>query len=60
MLILRILGLLNVLTIGVSLMSWAFTRDARYVQFAWRVAKAALVIALAVMALLAAERLIVL
>ncbi len=59
MLILRLLGILTVLTIGASVLAWVFSRDSRYLKFAWRVAQGALVIALTVMGLLAAERLMV-
>ena len=60
MLLLRIVAILAVLAIGSSVLAWVVTRDRRYLQFAWRVAKGSLIVALAVMALFAAERLIVL
>ena len=53
MLLLRIVGILLAITIGSSLVAWLFTRDRR-------VAKAALFFALLVLALMAAERLIIL
>ena len=60
MLILRLLGILTVLTIGASVLAWVFSRDTRYLKFAWRVAQGALVIALTIMGLLAAERIMLL
>jgi hypothetical protein len=60
MLILRIVAILAMFALGASVLAWIVTRDSRYLQLAWRIAKGALLIALAVMALFAAERLIVL
>ncbi|MCK9991018.1 MAG: hypothetical protein RugAbin2_02032 [Rugosibacter sp.] len=43
-----------------SLFAWALTRNGKYLQFAGRVAKGALFLVLAILALLAAERLLIL
>ena len=60
MLLLRIVGILTAITIGSSIVAWLFTRDRRYLVLSARVAKGALVFSLAVLVLMAAERLIIL
>jgi hypothetical protein len=60
MLLLRIVGLLTAIVIGSSLLTYLLTSDRRYLRFAGRVAKYALIFVLVVLVLLAAERLIVL
>jgi hypothetical protein len=60
MLLLRLLAILAAFAIGASVLGWIFTRDRRYLTFAVRVGKGSLIIALGIMALLGAERLIVL
>ena len=60
MLLLRVIAILAVLGIGSSIAAWIVTRQERYLVLAWRIGKGALVIALMLMALLAAERIIVL
>jgi hypothetical protein len=60
MLILRIIAILAVLGIGSSIAAWMLTREMRYLALAWRIGKAALIVALMLMAVLAAERIIVL
>lgn len=60
MLLLRIVGILTAITIGSSIVAWLFTRDRRYLVLSGRVAKGALIFALAVLVLMAAERLIIL
>lgn len=60
MLLLRIVGILLAITIGSSLVAWLFTRDRRYLVLSARVTKAALVFALVVLVLMAAERLLIL
>ncbi len=60
MLLLRIVGILTAITIGSSLVAWLFTRDRRYLALSVRVAKVALIFVLLVLALMAAERLIIL
>jgi len=59
MLLLRIVGLLAVIAIGAGILAYLFTRDRRYLGLSWRIAKYSLVLALALFALLAFERLIV-
>lgn len=58
MLILRIAAYLVVAGIGVSLVLFVFTRDRRYLLLAGRLAKWAVVFALAVFALLILERVV--
>ena len=60
MLLLRIVGILTAIIIGSGLVAWLFTRDRRYLVLSGRVAKAALIFVLLVLALMAAERLIIL
>lgn len=60
MFLLRVIAILAVLGIGSSIAAWIVTRQERYLVLAWRIGKGALVIALMLMALLAAERIIVL
>ena len=60
MLLLRIIGVLTVITIGSGIVAWLFTRDRRYLLLSGRVAKWALIFALVVLVLMAAERLIIL
>ncbi len=60
MLILRIVGVLAVIAIGAGILAFLFTRDRRYLGFAWRVGKYALIFALIVLSLFFLERVIVL
>jgi hypothetical protein len=59
MLLLRVAGILAAITIGSGILAWLFTRERRYLILSYRVAKGALVFALMVLALMMAERLIV-
>ncbi|MDP1653296.1 MAG: hypothetical protein Q8L56_11295 [Rhodocyclaceae bacterium] len=59
MLLLRIVGILAAIAIGAGIVAFLFTRDRRYLSLSWRVAKYALIFALALFALLAVERLMV-
>lgn len=59
MLLLRIVGILAAIAIGAGIVAYLFTRDRKYLGFAWRITKYALIFALALFALLAFERLIV-
>ncbi|MCX7163744.1 MAG: hypothetical protein WCI19_10285 [Betaproteobacteria bacterium] len=52
--------MLTAIIIGSGLVAWLVTRDRRYLALSGRVAKAALVFSLAVLVLMAAERLIIL
>jgi len=60
MLLLRIIGILVAITVGSSVIAWLFTRDSRYLVLAGRVSKGALFVALVILVLMAAERLIIL
>ena len=59
MLILRLIGIFALMAIGVSLALYVYTRQRRYLQFAWRVFTAAVMFVLLLMAFYAAERLLV-
>ena len=59
MLLLRVVGILAAIAIGVGIVAYLFTRERKYLGFSWRVAKYALILALLLFALLAFERLIV-
>ena len=60
MFLLRIIGILTLITIGSGIVAWLVTRDRRYLVLSGRVAKWALVFTLVVLLLMAAERLIIL
>jgi len=60
MLFLRVIGILTAITIGSSVLAWLLTHDRRYLTLAGRVTKGALIVALTILALTAAERLIIL
>lgn len=60
MLLLRVLGVLVVITIGAGIVAFLFTRDRRYLRLAWAVAKYAALFLLLVLALMFLERVIVL
>ncbi len=60
MLLLRIIGILTVIAIGSGIVAWIFTGDKTYLKLAFRIAKGALLFALALLVLMAAERLIIL
>ena len=60
MLLLRIVGILTAITIGSAILAWLVTRDRRYLILSGRVAVGALIFSLAVLVLMAAERLIIL
>lgn len=59
MLLLRLVGLLALITIGVSLALYAYSRQRRFLQFAWRVFLGTLAFAMLLIAFYAAERLLV-
>ncbi len=59
MLLLRIVGILAVIAIGTGILAYLFTGQRRYLSLSWRIAKYALIFTLALFALLAFERLIV-
>jgi hypothetical protein len=58
-LLLRLLAVLAVATIGVSALGYLFTGDRRYLGFAWRVTKLAILAAVLVLLLFAVERVFV-
>ncbi|MCX8087302.1 MAG: hypothetical protein N3C63_10455 [Rhodocyclaceae bacterium] len=59
MLLLRVVGILTAIAIGVGILTWLITGERKYLSFAGRIAKWALIAALAIFALLVAERLLV-
>ncbi len=56
MLLLRLVGILALVAIGVSFALYAVSRDRRYLRFAWRVFLGTLVFAVLLMLFYAAER----
>lgn len=60
MLLLRIVGMLAALAIGSGVVAWLVTRDVRYLKVSWRIAQGALLFLLAVLGLMALERVIAL
>ncbi|HSD55185.1 MAG TPA: hypothetical protein VLC47_13530 [Burkholderiales bacterium] len=56
MLAFRILAVLVILLVGGALVTFLFTRDRRFLRFAWRVLKYGLVVAAVVLVLFALER----
>ncbi len=58
MLVLRLIGVLVLITIVGSLVMYLFTRNRRYLTFAWRVFQFAFVFLLVFMALYVLERLV--
>jgi hypothetical protein len=57
MLVLRILGALLVIVIGVSAALYLVTKDRRWLRFSWQIVKLGFIILLIFFALLALERL---
>jgi len=57
MLVLRILGALLVIVIGVSATLYLVTKDRRWLRFSWQIVKVGFIILLIFFALLALERL---
>lgn len=60
MLLLRVVGVLVAIAIGAGIVSFLFTRERRYLRFAWTVAKYALVFTAVVLSLMFLERVIAL
>jgi hypothetical protein len=60
LLVLRIVAYLAVILIGASLAAFLFSRDRRFLRFAWQILKYGLVFAAVVLALVALERVAVL
>jgi hypothetical protein len=60
LLVLRIVAYVAVILIGAAVAAFLFTRDRRFLRFAWQVFKYGLLFAAVVLALVALERLAVL
>lgn len=58
MVVVRLLILLALIAIGAAVVAYLFTRDGRYLGFAWQVLKFAIVFLLAFAALFVLERLL--
>ena len=58
MLVLRLVGALVLITMGAALVLYFFTRNRRYITFAWRVLQFAVVFVIAFMVLYLLERLV--
>ena len=58
MLVLRIVGFLVLITIGASLVMYLFTKNRRYVTFAWQVFKYGMVMAIVVLTFILFERMV--
>lgn len=56
MLLLRLVGILALVSVGVALVLYLLSRDRRYLRFAWRVLLGSLAFALLLMVFYAAER----
>ncbi|MFZ4538256.1 hypothetical protein [Propionivibrio sp.] len=54
--LLRLLAVLTLISVAVGVVSFLLTRDSRYLQFAWRLFRYALIVAMLVFALLILER----
>jgi hypothetical protein len=58
MVVLRLIGVLVLITIGASLVMFVFTRNRRYLTFTWQVLRLAVVFLIVFMALYVLERLV--
>jgi hypothetical protein len=58
MLVLRLVGALALITIGAGLILFLFTRNRRYLTFAWRVFQFTVIFAIVLMAFYVLERLL--
>ena len=58
MFVLRIVGFLVLITIGASLLMYLFTKNRRYVTFAWQVLKYGMVLAIVALVFVLFERLV--
>jgi hypothetical protein len=54
--LLRLLAVLTVISVAIGVVLFFLTRDQRYLQFAWRLFRYALIVALLVFGLLILER----
>jgi len=59
MLLLRLIGVLVAIVIGAGIVTWLLTGDRRYLRFAGRLARWALIFVLFVLALMLLERVLV-
>ena len=60
MLILRLIGVLLIISVRGCFLMFVLTRDQRYLRFAWSLLKYAVIAALLILALFALERVIIL
>lgn len=60
MLIVRLIGVLLIIAVGACFLAFVLTGDRRYLAFAWRIIRYAVIAVLGFFALLALERVIVL
>jgi hypothetical protein len=58
MVVLRLVGLLALIAIGAALVLYLFTRNRRYLTFAWRVFQFTVIFLMVLMALYVLERLV--
>lgn len=58
MLLVRVIGALVAILIGAGIVTWLFTGDKRYLRFAGRLTRWALIVVLLVLALMFLERVI--
>lgn len=58
MVVLRLIGILALITIGLGLVLYLFTRNRRYLTFSWRVFQFAVVFLMVFMAIYVLERLV--
>ena len=58
MVVLRLVGALVLITLGVSAVLYLFTRNRRYLTFAWRVLQFAFIFLIAFLALFVLERVV--
>ncbi len=58
MIVLRLIGILVLITVGASLAMYLGTRNRRYLDFAWRVFQLAVVVVMVFMVFYVVERLI--
>ncbi len=60
MLILRLIGILLIITVGASFLGYVLTRDQCYLNFAWTLLRYAVIATLGILALFLLERVIIL
>lgn len=56
MYVLRLLAVIMIIAMGVGLLAFVFTRDSKYLAFAWRLFRYGIIFALIVFALMFLER----